>query len=177
MFNGNKFNKADEYYTDKNAWLNIQQYIPTDKVIWEPFNSTISSFSMDSVNNLRDMGFETIVKPFNPETRENDFFTSNHGDVVVSNPPFSMKKEVLTRLKALDKPFILLLPYTVLVTKYFRLLFKNEKVKIIIPSKRIYYHKMVNGVKEELSRPSFDSLYYLWKIDSLNNMNDIIYLD
>ena len=55
--------------------------------------------------------------------------------------------------------------------------FKDEKIKIIIPSKRIYYHKIIDDIKEKPTRPSFDSFYYCFKIDSLKHEDDIIYLD
>jgi methylase of polypeptide subunit release factors len=38
-----------------------------------------------------------------------DFFANTHlGDLIVSNPPFTKKKEVLETLLRINKPFILL---------------------------------------------------------------------
>ena len=70
-----------------------------------------------------------------------DFFINNKGDIIVSNPPFSKSKEILNRLKILDKPFILILPCSKICTQYIRENFKNtdEPLQIIIPRKRIQF--------------------------------------
>ena len=88
--------KNDEYYTPKNEWLNIKKYIPKGKKIWEPFNSVENPGSFDSSKYLREMGFSVVARPYDANTGKNDFFKSNHGDIVVSNPPFTLKREVLT---------------------------------------------------------------------------------
>ena len=123
------FLKHDDYMTPKYAWENIQQYIPKDKVIWEAFMGDGKSGEY-----LEELGFDVIHN-------DNDFFESNEGDIVVSNPPFSKSKEVITRLKKIDKPFILILPSSKINTQYFRL-FKNE-IQIIIPKKRIHFDKQI----------------------------------
>ena len=90
-FHTKTFIKHDDYMTPKYAWENIQQYIPKNKVIWEAFMGDGKSGDY-----LISLGFQVIHN-------DNDFFTSNHGDVIVSNPPFSQSKEIMTRLKQLDK--------------------------------------------------------------------------
>ena len=92
-FHTKTFTKHDNYMTPKSAWEAIQQFIPNDKVIWESFagNGNSSKF-------LTELGFDVICK-------EEDFFEVDYGDIIVTNPPFSKKKEVFTRLKELGKPF------------------------------------------------------------------------
>ena len=70
------------------------------------------------------------------------------GDIIVSNPPFTKKKEVFTRLKQLDKPFIIICPSSMINTQYIRTLFKDatERLQISIPNKRIHFVKLVDGV-------------------------------
>ena len=82
--------KTDNYRTLKENWELIKEYIPKDKEIWEPFYCDGSSGQ-----DLRDMGFDV-------HHEDEDFFEHDHGDIVVSNPPFSKKREVLKRLKALN---------------------------------------------------------------------------
>ena len=150
----------DEYYTPKDVWYDIQKYIPKGKTIWEPFNTVIDQQSFDSSKTLRGMGFKVIARPYDPQTNKNDFFSSNHGDLVVSNPPFSKKREVLARLKELGKPFILLLPHPTMNTMYFRELFMNDKdFGIIIPRNRIDFNN-----KRKVSSNCFECLYYCWKV-------------
>lgn len=152
--------KYDEYYTPKEEWLNIQKFIPKGKVIWEPFNNTEDANSFDSAKYLRQMGFKVISRPYNPKTGKNDFFKSDHGDIVVSNPPFTLKREVLLRMKELDKPFILILPLPTMNTIYFRDMFMHEKdFGIIIPKKRIDFKNKINKASN-----CFECAFYCWKV-------------
>ena len=155
-FHTKTFLKHDDYMTPKYAWENIQQYIPKDKVIWEAFMGDGKSGEY-----LEELGFDVIHN-------DNDFFESNEGDIVVSNPPFSKTKDVITRLKELDKPFILILPSSKINTQYFRL-FKNQ-IQIIIPRNRIQFVKNGNELQNKCN---FDCFYYCYK---MNLKKDIIWL-
>ena len=161
-FHTKTFLKHDDYMTPKYAWENIQQYIPKDKVIWEAFMGDGKSGQY-----LTELGFNVIHN-------ENDFFESDEGDVIVSNPPFSKSKEVIGRLKELDKPFMIILPSSKINTQYFRL-FKND-IQIIIPKKRIHFDKQVNGQTPEgwKNACNFDCFYYCYK---MNLPRDIIWLE
>jgi len=159
-FHTKTFIKHDDYMTPKYVWENIKQYIPTDKIIWEAFYG-----NGDSGKYLTELQFNVIHEPI-------DFFLENKGDIVVSNPPFSLTKEVLTRLKELDKPFILILPASKICTQYVRGLFKNEVLQIIIPRKRIQFIKI--GGTESKNACNFDCFYYCYK---MNLQKDIIWLE
>ena len=158
--------KHDDYMSPKITWENIQHIIPRDKVIWEAFYGDGKSGEY-----LKELGFNVIHD-------RDDFFTSNKGDIVVSNPPFSKTKEILMRLKELEKPFILLLPTGKLITHYCGNLFNNteDRLQILIPKKRIHFRKMVDGKPVEgwKNATAFDCFYYCWKI-GLDR--DIIWLD
>ena len=149
--------------TPKSAWENIKDYIPKNKVIWEPFYGDGASGK-----HLTELGFNVIHEPI-------DFFTNNKGQVIVSNPPFSMKKEVLIQLKKNNKPFIMIMPSSAINTLYIRQLFadSNDKLQILIPRRRIQFEKIVDGVKVQSNRCNFDCFYYCWK---LNLPRDIIWL-
>ena len=147
----------NDYMTPKSAWENIKEYIPKNKVIWEAFYGDGKSGEY-----LRELGFEVIQN-------KNDFYKSNEGDIVVSNPPFSQSKEVIERLKELDKPFILILPCNKINTQYFRIL-KNE-IQIIIPRNRIHFNKNKEGWKKACY---FDCFYYCYK---MNLPSSIVWLE
>lgn len=165
-FTKKTFEKHDDYMTPNSAWDNIQHLLPKDKVIWEAFYG-----NGNSGQHLRELGFQVIHEDI-------DFFTNNKGDIIVSNPPFSKSKEVLTRLKELGKPFVLIFPCSKISTQYMRQLFKNnpDPLQIIIPRKRIQFLKQVNGVVPEgyKSDCNFDCFYYCWK---MNLPRDIVWLD
>jgi hypothetical protein len=164
-FTPKTFLKHDDYMTPKYAWENIKDYIPKNKVIWEAFYGDGASGKY-----LQELGFNTIHEPI-------DFFNSNKGDIVVSNPPFSKTKEIMTRLKELNKPFILIFPSSKINTQYMRSLFKNtdDRLQIIIPKSRIHFEKKIDGKTPEKWKNScnFDCFYYCWKI---NLKNDITWL-
>jgi len=154
-FHTKTFINHDDYMTPKYAWDNIKQYIPRNKIIWEAFYGNGASGKY-----LTELGFNVIHEDI-------DFFENNKGDIIVSNPPFSLTKEIMTRLKELDKPFILLMPSSKINTKYIRENFKNKALKIIIPRKRIHFEKHINGKKPDnwTSVCNFDCFYYCYKID------------
>jgi len=162
-FSHKTFIKHDDYMTPKYAWENIKQYIPTDKVIWEAFYGDGKSGTY-----LEELGFNTIHEPL-------DFFEEDRGDIIVSNPPFSLIKDVMNRLYDLDKPFILILPSSKINTQYFRK-WKDKKLQIIIPRKRIHFLKQINGEmpKDYVSSCNFDCFYYCYK---MNLPNDIVWLE
>lgn len=164
LFHTKSFLKHDDYMTPKSAWENISGFIPKDKVIWEAFYG-----DGNSGDYLRELGCrEVIHEPI-------DFFENNKGEIIVSNPPFSKKKEVVTRLKELEKPFIVIMPGNTINTSYMRNLYKDD-LQIIIPPKRIHFIKKIDGQVPEGWKNAcyFDCLYYCYK---MNLPRDIVWLE
>tara|TARA_R110000803_G_scaffold174549_1_gene237175 strand:+ start:220 stop:672 length:453 start_codon:yes stop_codon:yes gene_type:complete len=149
--------------TPKYAWDNIKQYIPSDKVIWEAFYGDGASGT-----HLQDLGFNVIHEPI-------DFFEEDKGDIIVSNPPFTLYKDIMDRLMIIDKPFIMILPSSKINTQNFRK-WKDKGLQIIIPRKRIHFDKKVEGKTPEdyKSVCNFDCFYYCYK---MNLPQDIVWLD
>jgi len=166
-FHTKTFIKHDDYMTPRSAWENIKQFIPKDKVIWEPFMG-----DGKSAEYLREITGNEVIH------NDKDFFKSNEGELIVSNGPFSKKKEVFTKLKELGKPFIMIAPSSMINTQYIRRLFYDaeEPLQIIIPRRRIHFLKLVNGeIPEGLKNCcNFDCFYYCWK---MNLSRDIVWLD
>ena len=162
MFNKtiSTFSTNDDYYTQQITWQQIDRFIPKDLVIWEAFYG--DGLSADY---LRELGCKEVIH------QDIDFFKYDCGDCVISNPPFTKKKEILSRLKELNKPFILIMPILVISAKYFRELFPSGEIQIIIPKTRIYFQKKVDGVREKPTRPSFDSIYYCWRMGFEHDIN------
>jgi hypothetical protein len=163
-FNNKGWIKHDDYMTPKHAWADIAKYIPKDKIIWEAFYGSGSSGRY-----LTELGFNVI------HDATLDFFIENRGQIIVSNPPFSLIPKILKRMILLDKPFILLMPSSKINTQYFREALKG-KIQIIIPKKRIHFEKLINGVKPDGWRDAcnFDCFYYCYKIDLPDS---IVWLD
>ena len=155
------FKKEDNFMTPKYAWENITEHIPKDKVVWEPFYGDGTSGEY-----LKELGCKDVIH------NNEDFFSNDHGEIIISNPPYSESKNVLTRMKELDKPFILILPCSKITTAYFKKLFKDN-IQIIIPEKRIHFTKYVDGERMDDFECSFDCFYYCYK---MNFTKDIIWL-
>tara|TARA_R110000868_G_scaffold152410_3_gene377117 strand:+ start:110 stop:430 length:321 start_codon:yes stop_codon:yes gene_type:complete len=97
-FGTKTFIKHDDYMTPKYAWEAIHQFIPKDKIIWECFYGNGQSGQY-----LRELGYTVVHDDI-------DFYKENHGDILWSNPPYSDCKNIMARLAALDKPFVMLMP-------------------------------------------------------------------
>ena len=148
----------DNYITNKNEWERIKEYIPTNKKIWAPFYCDGKQKEY-----FKDMGFDIIHE-------DEDFFKNNKGEIVIDNPPFSKKREILTRLKELDKPFILIIPTCLLCLKWFQNLYENQ-IQMIIPQKRITFKHLNNN--NENYTPPFGSFIYCYK---MNLKKDLIFI-
>jgi hypothetical protein len=153
------FSKNDDYMTPKYAWENIQQFIPKDKVIWEPFYG-----DGKSGEDLQSLGFQVIHEPV-------DFFENDLGDIIISNPPFTLKKQIFERLIELDKPFIMICPQSLIFTQYMRKCFQDKILQIIIPRRRIQFIKNGNELQNKCN---FDCFYYCYK---MNLPQDIVFLE
>ena len=168
-FQTKSFLKNDDYMTPRSAWEDIKKYIPKEKTIWEAFYG-----DGQSGNHLKNMDFDVIHESV-------DFFENNLGEIVVSNPPFTLIPKILQRLVELEKPFILIMPSSKINTQYFRKIFSKvatggDPVQIIIPKKRIQFLKMIDGQVDENQKSScnFDCFYYCWK---MNLPSDIVWLE
>ena len=155
VFHTKTFSKHDDYMTPKHAWEDIKEYIPKNKIIWEAFYG-----DGNSGNYLTELGFDVIHEHL-------DFFTEppDEWDIIVSNPPFSLSKEVLSKMLDYDKPFIMIMPSSKINTGYFRD-WKDKGIQIIIPKKRIHFTKLVDGKIPDKWKNAcnFDCFYYCYKI-------------
>lgn len=126
---------SDEVYTPFYAVEPILEFIPKDKVIWCPFDEEWSAFYRMFTEN----GYKVIRSSL---AEGQDFFTyepEEHWDIIISNPPFSRKDEILKRAYELNKPFALLLPVNSIQGKKRHMIFKND-IQMLVFDMRIDYH-------------------------------------
>ena len=105
---------SDECYTPKYAVLPILEFINKKWVIWCPFDTKDSEF----VKVLKENGNKVIYSHLNDGK---DFFSyepKQKYDVIISNPPYSLKDEVIKRCYLLKKKFMLLMPLPALQGKF-----------------------------------------------------------
>ena len=161
----NRTAEGDEYMTRYSSFKNAMPFIP-DKFkngkmkLFEPFYG-----DGRSTKYLRKLGFDVYSK------KGADFFEYTIDDIkrlklnfVYTNCPFSVKADVLAKLKELGLPFVLILPSTVLHTQYFEKTFGGDKhIQLLVPSRKIQYDKV--GLDIQQNNCSFYSLYICWKMD------------
>ena len=153
-----KLIKDDDYNTPKIVFQSIKHLVPKDKIIWECFYGDGNSGKY-----LKELGF-------NVETEDIDFFTdpSFNYDILISNPPYSIKAKVFKRLAQIDKPFMMLVPVATITKLYLKKYFK-DKIQIVIPERRIQFVK--NGIQTD--RCYFDTIWICYK---MGFDKDIIFL-
>ena len=148
--------KNDEYYTHNYAIKPILKYIKPNSIIWCPFDTEKSNY----VCELSNAGH--YVKHTHIKT-DNDFFeTDIECDYIISNPPYTIKNEVLTRLFELGKPFAMLMGAAGLFDGQYRFdLFKNNKFELLYMNKRVEYFTDYNDQKNSTKKsPPSPSVYF-----------------
>ena len=123
-----------ELYTPYYAVDPIIKYLPKDKIIWCPFDEEWSAF----YNKLKEDRFN-VVRSSLKEGQDFFEYEPDKWDILVSNPPFSIKDKILERLYSFNKPFAILLPLNSLQSKT-RYKYFKQGIQILSFDARICYH-------------------------------------
>lgn len=130
------FVEKDEYYTPQIITDAIAKYLKQFNTVWCPFDTEDSEF----VHSLQRAGIKVIHSHI---SEGKDFFEYEPAkyDAIVSNPPFTRKKEVIKRCKKLGKPFAMLLPMTVLnYQDFLNTLIENKiELQLLIFDKKVSF--------------------------------------
>lgn len=146
--------KNDEFYTPTYAIEPILKYIPTSSTVWCPFDTQDSLF----VKMFEKRGNKTIATHIEDGI---DFFNCEipECDYIVSNPPYSIKTEILERLFNLKIPFAMLCGVVGLFESKRRFnMFKHNQFEIMYLDKRISFFKDYSEQKPSIN-PPFSSVY------------------
>ena len=144
----------DEFYTPEYAIQPILKYIKPKSTIWCPFDREESLF----VKELKTMGHKVVYSHID---YGQDFFNVDapNCDYIISNPPYSIKGEVLEKLFIIGKPFAMLVGVVGLFESQKRFdMFKNNNFEIMYMNRRVAYFKSYDEQKPSLN-PPFSSVY------------------
>ena len=163
-----QYRKNDEYFTPPYAVYPIMKRLKAGAVVWCPFDRKESEF----VRVLSGHGFSVIYGHI--QTGQ-DFLQADvpDCDYIVSNPPYSLKSEVMKRLYEIGKPFAMLVNLQRIFDSKERFrIFKEKRVEMLWLSPRINY-MTENG--ELTQRAPFQSGYICSGI--CENQLEFEYLD
>ena len=143
--------ESDNYYTKKETWATIDEFLPKTGVVWEPFYGDGKSGQY-----LSELGCNVVHRKidFFDETTRPDF------DYIITNPAFSVRLRLFTELKRINKPFIIIMFPIVLSCKWFLDLWEEGDIQIIIPKKRV---KFYSGDKDNYS-PNGGTWFFCYKM-------------
>ena len=147
----------DDFYTQQSTWKLIEPFIPKDKIIYEGFYGDGKSGDY-----LKDLGCTKVMH------ENKDFFDyadKIQYDILISNIPFSIKRDILNKLYEINKPFIVIMPYEVIFYKYFDK-YKTKDTQLIIPKQRL------NFIKDgKVKKFNYDCIFFCWKMKLNNDIN------
>lgn len=148
--NKKSFKKEDELYTPAILVEPIVGYIKPNSIIWCPFDTEKSEF----VIRFTQEGHTVIYGHIN---EGEDFFNyePEQYDYIISNPPFSLKLDILKRLYELDKPFAMLLGLPILNYQEIGNFFVGKNLELLIVDKKVSF----NG-----NTSSFNTSYFCNKM-------------
>ena len=145
----------DEFYTPLYAVKPIFKYLRENSVIWCPFDTEDSLY----VKYARSLGHRVIATHIKDGK---DFFKariSTKIDYIISNPPYSLRTEILERLFELKTPFAMLLGVVGLFESQKRFeMFRDHKFEILYFNKRVSFFRDYNDEKPALN-PPFSTCY------------------
>ncbi len=144
--------KSDEVYTPEYAVQPIIKYIQKDAIVWCPFDLENSEY----VKLIRANGNKVIATHIDTGYNFFNYEPNESYDVIISNPPFSIKDDIVKRLYELNKPYAILLPIPSLQgQKRFPYI---KDCQVLIFNKRINYY--TGPEKKEVQKgASFGSFY------------------
>ena len=146
--------KNDECLTPDYGVRPIIKYIPKDAIVWCPFDTRESEF----VQQIRANGNKVIYSHI---SNGQDFYTwepKERWDCIVSNPPFTAKRQIFERALSFNKPFALIMSNTWLNDAAPKQLFKEKDLQLLMFEQRMKF--LNNG--EVQNKITFSSSYFCY---------------
>ncbi len=127
----------DEFYTPLYAIDPLLKYIPKNIIIWEPTDYGQSNITKALVNH----GCKVISTHINDDIDFLSYTPTFNYDMIITNPPYTLKDEFINKCYELNKPFALLLPLTALEGITRGKLFRKYGVDLMVLDKRVEFIK------------------------------------
>lgn len=147
----------DECFTPEYGVKPIIKYLDKSKIVWCPFDTDDSNF----VKLLKQEGYNVVNSHI---SNGQDFYNyePETWDVIVSNPPFTKKRNIFERALSFNKPFALIMTNTWLNDAAPKQLFKNKELQLLMFEQRIEFEQKDDSkVKKKIT---FSSSYYCYSL-------------
>ncbi len=150
--------RSDEFFTPKYAIKPLLPFLKKGSIIWE-----CAWGGGNLAKHFEEEGFKVVGD-------YRDFITGleiGEIDIIITNPPYSLKDEFLKRAFEIGKPFAFLLPLTTLEGLKRGNLFRKYGIQLIIPNRRINF--ITPSGKG--SGAWFQTAWFCWKMDLPKQLN------
>ena len=141
--------------TPRYGVLPIVKYLPKDKIIWCPFDKEDSEF----VKVLTEQGYKVVYSHIE---NGQDFYIyePEEWDILVSNPPFTNKRQIFERALSFGKPFALIMSNTWLNDSAPKQVFKDKQLQLLMFEELMKFSN--NGVVQ--NKITFSSSYFCYNL-------------
>ena len=159
LINYIKKEKFDDIYTPSYAIKPLLKYIPRNITVWE-----CCDFGKSEITRLlKEHGCEVI----STDKEENffEYIPDKHFDMIITNPPYSLKDEFIKKCYEWGKPFALLLPITSLEGKFRGSLFRKYGIEVMVFDGRVQFmENMVENYGKKKSGNWFNTSWFYWNV-------------
>lgn len=125
---------SDHFQTPPEAILPLLPFLTKDLIVWEP-----ACGKGNLVRAFKSHGYDCFGTDL---LTGHDFLTMDAPrpyDVIVTNPPFTVKDGVIARCYEIGKPWALLLPLTALEGQFRQYLYRKHGVQVLVMPKRVNF--------------------------------------
>ena len=159
MINYIQKEKYDEIYTPEYAIKPLLEYIPKGITIWE-----CCDFGKSKITEvLKKHGCNVISTGKNENFFE--FIPNNDFDMIITNPPYSLKDDFIKRCYEWDKPFCLLLPITALEGKNRGKMFREKGIEVLVLDGRVQFmENMIKDYNKKKSGNWFNTSWFCYNV-------------
>lgn len=173
-FPGMKAGSPDDFQTEPAAADWLMPYVSPAKMIWEP-----AAGNGNLVKRFTEKGY--LVTGSDIKTGQ-DFMEfklkPEQYDIIITNPPFSIKEKFLGRCYNLAKPFALLMPITSFDSVGRRALMKEHGIEVILPHRRTKFETPNHAARVAAGeKPGTGWFYSAWFTWGLNLGQQLVFLE
>jgi hypothetical protein len=167
----------DHFQTPSHALAPLLRFLPKGKKIWEPacgngnLVKALKKASHKVVGTDIKTGTDFLAYQRTPLSGDPDYPDAARpaplGDVIITNPPYSLKTQFFSCAYSLGLPFAFLLPLDALGSSGRYKLFKKHGIQLLLLHKRVKYEfppEWAETHKGKASSPDFDSCWLCWEL-------------